>query len=214
MKNAARKSVRQNFVRFDFVTFRFFLFYCFVLSLFARNAFKPGVIQSEKLVHFGCRIFVHAFCVVDENIVEFFYFSLCLHAEASYGGGKRKDPYRRTDSDMLIFCEVDINGGNRHFPTVHTESAAPPKAKRSFRALRAFNFVNIRAVSCRLPVCNVLNIPHAGKENRKAFFIAVDIAVDIGIQKQLMPSLSLNLIPAASSSTTQARKPTDFLRIL
>lgn len=113
---------------------------------------------------------------------------------------------------VLLFGRIFVRpaGGGAQEYKMHCKSAAPPKAKRSFRALRAFNFVNIRAVSCRLPVCNVLNIPHAGKENRKAFFIAADI----GIQKQLMPSLSLNLIPAASSSTTQARKPTDFLRIL
>lgn len=116
---------------------------------------------------------------------------------------------------VLLFGRIFVRpaGGGAQEYKMHCKSAAPPKAKCSFRALRAFNFVNIRAVSCRLPICNVLNIPHAGKENRKAFFIAVDI----GIQKQLMPSLSLNLIPAASSSTTQARKPTsptDFLRIL
>lgn len=115
-----------------------------------------------------------------------------------------------------IFSRIFVRpaGGGAQEYKMHCKSAAPQKAKRSFRALRAFNFVNIRAVSCRLPVCNVLNIPHAGKENRKAFFIAADIAVDIaadiaadiGIQKQLMPSLFLNLIPAASSSTTQADK--------
>lgn len=115
-----------------------------------------------------------------------------------------------------IFSRIFVRpaGGGAQEYKMHCKSAAPPKAKRSFRALRAFNFVNIRAVSCRLPVCNVLNIPHAGKENRKAFFIAADIAVDIaadiaadiGIQKQLMPSLFLNLIPAASSNATQADK--------
>ena len=129
----------------------------------------------------------------------------------------------RFQQPVHIFSRIFVRpaGGGAQEYKMHCKSAAPPKAKCSFRALRAFNFVNIRAVSCRLPVCNVLNIPHAGKENRKAFFIAVDIAADIaadiGIQKQLMPSLFLNLIPAASSSTTQARKPTsptDFLRIL
>ena len=106
-----------------------------------------------------------------------------------------------------IFSRIFVRsaGGGAQEYKMHCKSAAPPKAKCSFRALRAFNFVNIRAVSCRLPVCNVLNIPHAGK-NRKAFFIAADIAVDIGIQKQLMPSLFLNLIPAASSNATQADK--------
>ena len=133
----------------------------------------------------------------------------------------------RFQQPVLLFGRIFVRpaGGGAQEYKMHCKSAAPPKAKCSFRALRAFNFVNIRAVSCRLPVCNVLNIPHARKENRKAFFIAADIAVDIaadiaadiGIQKQLMPSLFLNLIPAASSSTTQARKPTsptDFLRIL
>lgn len=129
----------------------------------------------------------------------------------------------RFQQPVHIFSRIFVRpaGGGAQEYKMHCKSAAPQKAKCSFRALRAFNFVNIRAVSCRLPVCNVLNIPHAGKENRKAFFIAVDIAADIaadiGIQKQLMPSLFLNLIPAASSSTTQARKPTsptDFLRIL
>lgn len=129
----------------------------------------------------------------------------------------------RFQQPVHIFSRIFVRpaGGGAQEYKMHCKSAAPQKAKCSFRALRAFNFVNIRAVSCRLPICNVLNIPHAGKENRKAFFIAVDIAADIaadiGIQKQLMPSLFLNLIPAASSSTTQARKPTsptDFLHIL
>lgn len=114
----------------------------------------------------------------------------------------------RFQQPVLLFGRIFVRpaGGGAQEYKMHCKSAAPQKAKCSFRALRAFNFVNIRAVSCRLPVCNVLNIPHAGKENRKAFFIAADIATDIGIQKQLMPSLFLNLIPAASSNATQADK--------
>ena len=71
-----------------------------------------------------------------------------------------------------IFSRIFVRpaGGGAQEYKMHCKSAAPQKAKCSFRALRAFNFVNIRAVSCRLPVCNVLNIPHAGKKPQGVFY--------------------------------------------
>lgn len=108
---------------------------------------------------------------MNEDIIGLLDFARSGAAERADGRGERKYPYRGTNRNAVERREVDVYRLDRHFPTVHAETPAPPEAQSTGGALGRLNFVHDRARSVSRFVSLSFDVAHARKVHDE-FFLA------------------------------------------